>query len=103
MGRALAVSIEISDTEHGDRIAGGGGLLDPFARLGVVLGRAPAVLIEKPDREHGARHAGGGGLLEPFARLGVVLLRPKTPVKQDSHHQRGGTIPFLRDMFHVFK
>ena len=43
---ALAFVVESTKIAHGAGIAGGGGLFEPFARLGVVLRHAVAIPIE---------------------------------------------------------
>jgi len=52
-----------AQVRHGDRIAGIGGLLIPFAGLAVILGDALAVIGQIAQFVHGARVAACGGLL----------------------------------------
>src|SRR3954452_24842021 len=55
---------ELGQGLGGVRVAGGLGLLEPLARLGLVLRHAVAVLVGLAERVHGARVAHGGGLLQ---------------------------------------
>src|SRR3954466_7845266 len=61
---ALGAAGELGQGLGGVRVAGGLGLLEPLARLSLVLRHAVAVLVGLAERVHGARVAHGGGLLQ---------------------------------------
>ena len=82
-----------AEVAQGARVVLGGGLLEPLARLDVILLHALAAGINPAEVTHGARVPLAGGLLGPFARLAVVLRHPMTVAIKESEVAHRSRIP----------
>src|SRR5262249_1775640 len=89
------VFVKQGEVEHGLRAVLGGGLLVPFACLGIVLRHALTVLVKLPKIIHGIRVAAFSGLRVPFACLGIVLRHARTVLIKPAEAIHSGGIPFI--------